>query len=75
MLYSAGYTDDLRTALMYIQNLYPDAPLLGIGFSLGANILCRYLGEEGKNSRLASGCILGCVSHSIVDFEALKLSL
>lgn len=66
MLYSAGYTDDLRTALMYIQNLYPDSPLLGLGFSLGANIMCRYFGEEGKNSRLVSGCVLGCVSHVIM---------
>lgn len=61
-LYSGGYTDDIRTALMYISNLYPDAPLLGIGFSLGANILTRYLAQEGERSRLAAGCVLACVS-------------
>ena len=64
-LYSAGYTDDLRTALMFIAHHYPKAPLLGLGFSLGANVLTRYLAEEGHRSRLVSGCALGCVSTSL----------
>ncbi|KAG6333128.1 hypothetical protein ID866_5955 [Astraeus odoratus] len=33
-LYSAGHTDDLRQAVFYISALFPDAPLLGLGFSL-----------------------------------------
>ncbi|KAL0571898.1 hypothetical protein V5O48_010060 [Marasmius crinis-equi] len=58
--YSAGYTDDFRTALMYIERKCPKAPLLGLGFSLGANILVRYLAEEQEKSKLISGCALGC---------------
>ncbi|KAF9514146.1 hypothetical protein BS47DRAFT_1343474 [Hydnum rufescens UP504] len=58
--YSAGHTDDLRCALLYISATYPDAPLHGLGFSLGANVLTRYLGEEGENSRLRSGIVLAC---------------
>lgn len=61
-LYSAGFTDDIRVALMYISKTYPEAPLLGVGFSLGANVLTRYLAQEGDQSRLAAGCVLGCVS-------------
>ena len=60
-LYSAGHTDDIRTALLYIASIYPEAPLLGIGFSLGANVLTRYLAQEGEHSRLSAACILGCV--------------
>jgi predicted alpha/beta-fold hydrolase len=63
-LYSAGYTDDIRIALMFIAHRYPNAPLLGLGFSLGANVITRYLAEEGLRSRLMSGCALGCVSPS-----------
>lgn len=59
--YSGGYTDDLRRALLYLSNKYPRAKLLGVGFSLGANVMTRYLGEEGENSRLVSGCALACV--------------
>ncbi|KAG6832398.1 hypothetical protein H0H92_002666 [Tricholoma furcatifolium] len=59
-LYSAGHTDDLRQALMHISHKYPNAPLIGLGFSLGANVMTRYLGEEGEHSRLSSGCALAC---------------
>ncbi|KAJ7905470.1 Alpha/Beta hydrolase protein [Mycena olivaceomarginata] len=58
--YSAGHTGDIRQALVYISQLYPRAPLLGLGFSLGANVLTRYLAEEGEQSRLKSGCALAC---------------
>jgi len=58
--YSAGYTDDLRRACVYIQNRFPKARLLGVGFSLGANVMIRYIAEEGCNSRLRAGCALGC---------------
>ncbi|KAJ7148121.1 Alpha/Beta hydrolase protein [Mycena crocata] len=57
-LYTAGHTDDLRQALVYISQIYPEAPLLGLGFSMGAGILVRYLAEEGFKSRLVSGCAL-----------------
>jgi predicted alpha/beta-fold hydrolase len=40
-LYSALHTDDLRQAVMYLSTLYPKAPFLGVGFSLGANVLVR----------------------------------
>ncbi|TFK76467.1 AB-hydrolase YheT [Pluteus cervinus] len=59
-LYSAGHTDDLRQALAYLEHRYPSAPLLGLGYSLGANVLTRYIAEEGENSRLISGCALAC---------------
>ncbi|KZT68995.1 AB-hydrolase YheT [Daedalea quercina L-15889] len=59
-LYSAGHTDDIRVAVMHIANRYPRARLLGIGFSLGANVLTRYLAEEGTHSRLAAGCAVAC---------------
>ncbi|THV06770.1 AB-hydrolase YheT [Dendrothele bispora CBS 962.96] len=58
--YSAGGTDDIRQALIYISHKYPNAPLLGLGFSLGANIMTRYIAEEGEKSRLCAGCTLAC---------------
>ncbi|KAI0655786.1 AB-hydrolase YheT [Cubamyces menziesii] len=59
-LYHCGNTDDARQALMYIARRYPKARLIGLGFSLGANVLVRYLAQEGENSRLTAGCALGC---------------
>ncbi|KAI0669118.1 AB-hydrolase YheT [Trametes maxima] len=59
-LYHCGNTDDARQALMYIAQRYPNARLIGLGFSLGANVLVRYLAQEGGQSRLAAGCALAC---------------
>ncbi|KIY50566.1 AB-hydrolase YheT [Fistulina hepatica ATCC 64428] len=59
-LYTPGGTDDLRQALMYIAHKFPNAPLLGLGFSLGSNKLTRYLAEEGENSRFVAACALAC---------------
>ena len=56
---SGGYTDDLRCALAFLSHLAPQAPLYGIGFSLGANVLAKYLGEEGEKTPLKCGLILG----------------
>lgn len=61
-LYSAGHTDDIRQAVYHISNQFPDAPLLGLAFSLGANVMTRYIAEEGEHCRLQSACVLGCVS-------------
>ncbi|KAE9384992.1 AB-hydrolase YheT [Gymnopus androsaceus JB14] len=56
--YSAGGTDDFRQALIYISHRYPRAILLGLAFSLGSNIMTRYIAQEGEKSRLASVCVL-----------------
>ncbi|KAN0130915.1 Alpha/beta hydrolase [Lactarius tabidus] len=57
-LYGFSHTDDFRQAIHYVAHLYPDAPLLGLGFSLGANVLTRYVAEEGDSCRLVSACTL-----------------
>lgn len=67
LLYSAGHTDDTRQALMYIAHKFPNAPLLGLGFSLGSNVITRYLAEEGSQSRLHAACVLACVSYKFIN--------
>lgn len=56
----SGYTNDLKCALAYISHVAPSASLHGIGFSLGANVLAKYLGQAGAQTALKSGSILGC---------------
>ncbi|KAK8845607.1 hypothetical protein IAR55_006323 [Kwoniella newhampshirensis] len=59
-LYSAGTTMDLALALHFVKNRHPQSPLHGVGFSLGASVLTRHLGEVGSSSLLSSGTVLGC---------------
>eukprot|EP01117_Protostelium_nocturnum_P010642 TRINITY_DN3832_c0_g2_i2.p1 TRINITY_DN3832_c0_g2~~TRINITY_DN3832_c0_g2_i2.p1 ORF type:complete len:403 (+),score=150.56 TRINITY_DN3832_c0_g2_i2:264-1472(+) len=57
--YSGAQTDDLRALVKHVRAVLPTSPLFGIGFSLGSNILSKYVGEEGDK------CILsGAVSIS-----------
>ncbi|GAA6037019.1 hypothetical protein JCM8097_005511 [Rhodosporidiobolus ruineniae] len=58
-LYSGAVTDDLRSALAFISHFAPDAPLYGIGFSLGANQMAKYVGEEGEDCPLNGAIALG----------------
>ncbi|RKP26823.1 Alpha/Beta hydrolase protein [Syncephalis pseudoplumigaleata] len=47
-LYCGAWTDDLRYVVSYIREQCPDAELGAAGFSLGSNVLVKYLGEEGE---------------------------
>ncbi|KAJ3359149.1 hypothetical protein GGF32_009596 [Allomyces javanicus] len=49
-LYNGAYTDDFRFAMKHLQKCLPHAKMAAIGFSLGSNILVKYLGEEGKKA-------------------------
>ncbi|GFQ04524.1 embryogenesis-associated protein emb8 [Phtheirospermum japonicum] len=48
--YNAGWTDDIRKVIEHLHCQYPEAPLFVVGTSIGANILVKYLGEEGVNA-------------------------
>ncbi|CAD6576958.1 MAG: hypothetical protein TREMPRED_001829 [Tremellales sp. Tagirdzhanova-0007] len=61
--YSAGATLDLALSLHFLRSRYPNSPLHGIGFSLGASVLSRYLGESSASSILTSGIVIGTPWH------------
>ena len=65
---SAGSPDDLRSSLLYLASLYPNAPIYAVGFSLGASVLTKYLGQEGSHSRIKAGCVIACVSRTGCPF-------
>jgi predicted alpha/beta-fold hydrolase len=50
--YHSGETDDLRFLLETIRQREPDTPLAAVGYSLGGNVLLKYLGESGEAAPL-----------------------
>jgi predicted alpha/beta-fold hydrolase len=48
--YHSGRSDDAAAALRFIGETCPDSPTTIIGFSLGANIVLKLLGELGERS-------------------------
>lgn len=61
MLYSVGFTEDLRRVIAQVRaSLPPSIPLMATGFSLGSNYLAKYLGEEGEQCPLAGAVCVAC---------------
>ncbi|QYJ94374.1 hydrolase [Shewanella spartinae] len=48
--YHSGDTQDLHTTLSLLRRDYPNSPLLAVGYSLGGNVLTKYMGEHGSDS-------------------------
>lgn len=72
--YNAGWTEDLRRVIAYVHHEHPKAPLLAVGTSIGANILVKYLGEEGENTPLAGGAAICCPWDLVVCDRFIKRS-
>ncbi len=51
-LYHSGETGDLGFIVELIQREYPARPLGAVGFSLGGNVLLKFLGERGDDVSL-----------------------
>ncbi len=50
--YHSGASDDLGEVIAHLQASRPLAPLHAVGYSLGGNVLLKYLGESGVSSPL-----------------------
>ncbi|RRW47965.1 hydrolase [Pseudomonas luteola] len=50
--YHSGVTEDLAAVIAHLQAKRPLAPLYAVGYSLGGNVLLKYLGEAGLNCPL-----------------------
>ncbi|KAM3291033.1 embryogeneis-associated protein EMB8 isoform X1 [Capsicum chacoense] len=51
--YNAAWTEDVRKVIDHLHTQYHQAPLFVVGLSFGANLLVKYLGEEGFNTAIA----------------------
>ncbi|CAL9077567.1 unnamed protein product [Musa acuminata var. zebrina] len=63
--YSASFTEDLCQVVSHVSTRYPKSKIYAVGWSLGANILVRYLGQESQNCPL-SGAVSLCNPFNLV---------
>jgi len=54
--YHAGDTGDLDFVLRALRDEEPEAPIGAMGFSLGGNVLLKYLGERGRTNPADVAC-------------------
>lgn len=73
-LHHPGYTDDLRHLFRYLSDQRSDwcrGGLMSMAFSLGANLLLRYLGETGEESDLRAAASVSAP----IDMEVTSQNL
>lgn len=58
VMFNARATWDLRQTVLWLRKTFPNRPLFGMGFSLGANIMTNYLGEEGIDCPLQAATVI-----------------
>ncbi|ETL33068.1 hypothetical protein L916_14417 [Phytophthora nicotianae] len=60
-LYCTAYTEDLRFVLQELVKKYDFGreAFVGVGFSMGSNVLVKYLGEEGDQTPLTGAVSVG----------------
>ncbi|MCP1726961.1 putative alpha/beta-fold hydrolase [Natronospira proteinivora] len=52
--YHSGVSDDVALVVRHIRAHFPDSPLAAVGYSLGGNVLLKWLGETGANNPLTT---------------------
>lgn len=63
--FCAADTNDLRAAAKYIrEKIGSETPLFAVGYSLGAGILTKYMGEE-SNACVLDGAVVCCASFDM----------
>jgi predicted alpha/beta-fold hydrolase len=65
-----GDTGDMHAVVAHLAATFPDAPLLGIGYSAGSNVLIKYLAEAGSDAPLV-GAVSVCNAYDLVRGTAL----
>ncbi|KAG8056859.1 hypothetical protein GUJ93_ZPchr0002g24011 [Zizania palustris] len=68
-LFTAADSDDISTAIQFINNKRPWTTLMGVGWGYGANMLTKYLVEVGESSPLTAAV---CVDNPFDLQEATR---
>lgn len=56
--YHSGETSDPQFFIDYLSQHFSKSPLMAVGFSLGGNVLAKYLGEKGEQCKLLCGAVI-----------------
>ncbi|MEO0578532.1 MAG: hydrolase [Pseudomonadota bacterium] len=70
--YHAGDTEDVAFLAARLREEQPEATILAVGYSLGGNVLLKYLGERGDDA-VIDAAVAVCVPFDLHD-SAIALS-
>ncbi|XP_071400820.1 monoacylglycerol lipase ABHD2-like [Centroberyx affinis] len=63
-MFTYGCTWEFAAMVGYIKRAFPQTMLVVVGFSLGGNIVCKFLGENRSNQDRVICCVSVCQGYS-----------
>ncbi|WP_338411846.1 MULTISPECIES: hydrolase [Pseudoalteromonas] len=73
--YHSGDTADLGFFINHLKQLYPNRPLVAVGFSLGGNVLAKYLGEQQQQCPLSAAALVSAPYDLSASSDVIRKSL
>ncbi|CAH9064531.1 hypothetical protein PSECIP111951_03375 [Pseudoalteromonas holothuriae] len=72
--YHSGETSDLEFLINTLKQRFTDRPLYAVGFSLGGNVLAKYLGEQQQQSGLQGAAVISAPHHLSSSCQVIRKS-
>ncbi|WP_404341980.1 hydrolase [Pseudoalteromonas mariniglutinosa] len=73
--YHSGETEDLNFFVNYLKNKFPSRVLFAVGFSLGGNVLAKYLGEQNQQCPLTGAAVVSAPFELSASCQVIRKSL
>jgi abhydrolase domain-containing protein 2 len=65
-IFTYGGTDDLQLVMDLVVETWPGKPIVGLGLSMGGNVLMKYLGEKPDRQKNFIGAVTVCQGYNIL---------
>ncbi|MFC3033350.1 hydrolase [Pseudoalteromonas fenneropenaei] len=72
--YHSGETEDLHFLLTTLRARFPNRRLYAVGFSLGGNVLSKYLGEQQEQCVLSGAAVVSAPLHLSSSCQVIRKS-
>ncbi|KAG7461097.1 hypothetical protein MATL_G00206320 [Megalops atlanticus] len=72
LTFCAADTSDLERVIQHVKEVFPQAPLLGTGVSLGGMLLLNYLARKGNEAELLAGLTLSVSWDTLESCASLE---
>lgn len=67
LTYAAGGTQEYDAMVKAVRDSHPESRLVGVGFSMGGNVLCKYLGENPDNEKQFVCALSVCQAYNALQ--------